>query len=927
MTKRYVYAVILSALLPASPSLADGVRDFLSATYYREIGPTRPGGRVVTFAVSAKNPDLFFVGAGPGGVWKTNNGGISFETVFESEAVASIGDIAMAPSDDNLVWIGTGEANLRNSTYYGNGVYKSTDGGNTWTHMGLPGSHHIGRVIIHPDDPDIVFVAAQGHLYSENPERGVFKTTDGGRTWRKVLGVSIDGRDIGATDVRFRPDNPDELLAVTYDRQRTPWGFRTAGPGSGIYRSQDQGETWEKLDSGLPAGMLGKIGIDYFAGDTDVVYATIDNANIDSTSDVDRWQQLTTGLSTDASTVGHQIFRSDDGGSHWRQVSKPGESIGNRSNYYGQIIVDPSDPEHIYVLSEIVEESFDGGRNWEQKIRYGGDNHVLWINPENSRHLLMGYDYGMAISRDAGANWYHPDELSMAQVYAIGVDNARPYNVYAGMQDFGSWKGPSTKKGRFPIRFEDWEHVNGGDGFYNQVDPTDHRWLYSGSQFGHITQIDQRTGKRKTILGDEDTDYRFNWNTPFLVSPHANDTLIVGANRVLRSENRGDDWQPISPDLTKNDSSRFNGVGAVNYGTITTVDQSNINENLFWVGTDDGNIQVTVNGGESWNEVGSNISESTGYWVTRVTASAHNVDRAYISVSGFHHDDFRPLIYRTEDRGNSWTLITQGLGHSSINVVIEDPVNRNILYAGSDQAVYVSVDAGDSWHRMQNNMPTIPVHDLTVHSRENDLVVGTHGRGVYIADVSVLQQFDPDRLRDDTYLFESEPLVQWRMVSQKAVSAQNFTGENARQAIQIAYWLGSGVDDPVSLAIYDGNRKLMDIPAPARSGLNFASWYMTRTEPRSTEEQAEWRELQEMLATEPEFFDYYDTVEQFPEPGEEVDRYGRSLQTRVHLLPGLLDQSVKYLRVAAGNYRIALKVGGVVYETEATILEDTWFDD
>jgi len=925
MLKKTIVTAVLSTLLPISLACADDVQDIVAATHYREIGPTRPGGRVVSFAVSESDPDLFFAGAGPGGVWKTVNGGISFETVFESESVASIGDIAIARSDDNIIWIGTGEANLRNSTYYGNGVYRSTDGGETWTHMGLPESHHIGRVIIHPDNPDIVFVAAQGHLYSENAERGVFKTTDGGNTWRKTLGVNIHGRDIGATDVRFSPNNPDELMAVTYDRQRMPWGFRTAGPGSGIYRSSDQGETWQKLDNGLPGGNLGKIGIDFFAGDPDIVYATIDNANVVGQSEAARWQQLVSGLMIEESTIGHQIFRSDDGGTGWRQVSRPGESIGNRSNYYGQIIVDPANSQHVYVLSEIVQESFDGGQSWQQGIRYGGDNHVLWINPGNSRHLLMGYDYGMAISRDAGANWYHPDELSMAQVYAVGIDNERPYNVYAGMQDFGSWKGPSTKKGRFPIRFEDWEHVNGGDGFYNRADPLDGRWLYSGSQFGHIVRIDQRTGERKTIVDDEELDHRFNWNTPFIVSPHDNETLFVGAERLLRSDNRGDDWQVLGPDLTKNDSSRFNGVGAVSYGTITTIDQSKLDANLLWAGTDDGNIQVSMDGGESWTEVGGNITDATGYWVTRVVASAHDTDRAYVSVSGFHHDDFRPLVYRTDDLGQSWISITSGFGQSSVNVIQEDPVNENVLYAGSDQAVHVSVDAGNNWHRMQNNMPTIPVHDLVVHERENDLVVGTHGRGVYIADVSILQQFDPEWLSASAHLLEPEPVVQWRMVRQPAVSAQNFAGETAQPAVRIAYWLGDEPNGPVSLAVHDGEQKLMDLSATGRRGLNMADWYMTRTEARTEEEQAEWTEFQAMLANETEFFDYYDTVEQFPEPGEEVDRFGRSLNTRVHPLPSLFDRDVKFFRVGPGQYRVVLTVGDVVYETRAVLLADEWY--
>jgi len=358
--------------------------DFLSFFHYREIGPTRQGGRVVALAVSRQDPHTFFVGAGPGGVWKTVNNGHSFVPVFEQEDISSIGDIEIAPSNPDIIWIGTGEANLRNSTYYGNGMYKSTDGGKTWNYMGLKESHHIGRLIIHPNDPDIVYVAAQGHLYSENGERGIYKTTNGGKTWKQSLKVTIEGRHIGATDLVMDPSSPETLYAAAYDRRRWAWSFRTAG---------------------------------------------------------------------------HGIYRTNDGGKSWGLASPEGKSIGNRSNYYGQIIIDPNDEDHIYVLSSRADESTDGGKTWHRAFQYAGDNHVLWIDPKNSKHMLLGYDYGMAITFDSGKNWYHPDELPMAQLYAIGVDMDYPYNVYGGMQDFGSWKGPSTKKGRFPIRFEDWEHM------------------------------------------------------------------------------------------------------------------------------------------------------------------------------------------------------------------------------------------------------------------------------------------------------------------------------------------------------------------------------------------------------------------------------------------------------------------------------------
>jgi photosystem II stability/assembly factor-like uncharacterized protein len=905
---------------------AAGISDIIQKLQYREIGPTRQGGRVVSFAVSVDDSTTFFVASGPGGVWKTVNGGISFVPVFQQEDIASIGDIAIAPSDSRIVWIGSGEANLRNSTYYGNGLYKSVDGGLHWRYMGLPESHHIGRVLIHPENADIVYVAAQGHLYSQNSERGVFKTVDGGKTWAKSLDVTIDGRQIGATEIRLNPDNPNVLYAVAYDRQRMPWGFRTAGPGSGIYKSDDAGVNWRKLTQGLPDGMLGKIGIDIYRGDPNILYATVDNANIPGQSDADRWSHLQSGLRDDRESIGHEIFRSNDAGETWHRVSADGESVGERSNYYGQIIVDPSDPDHLYVLSSILQESTDGGKTWKQSIRYAGDNHVLWINPEDSRHMLLGYDYGMAITRDAGQNWYHPDELSMAQVYAIGVDHDRPYNVYVGMQDFGSWKGPSTKKGRFPIRFEDWEHVNGGDGFYNLVDPTDSRWLYSGSQFGHITRIDQKTGSRETIVGDDDDKYRYNWNTPLLISPHDSEVLFVGAQQLRRSDSRGNDWYEISGDLTKSDASRFDGLGAVRYGTITTIDQSALDAKVLWVGTDDGNIQLTRDGGKSWELLNANIEGFLDYWVTRVTSSRHRAATAFVTATGFHHDDFRPFVYMTNDFGKSWKAITKGLPDESVNVIKEDHRNSDLLFLGTDRSVYVSIDAGQKWTKLQNNMPTIPVHDLLIHPRDNDLVVGTHGRGVYIMDVSPLQQLHEDVLRSPAFLFEIEPTVQWRMIRQPTVSAQNYNGGNASFAVDIYYYLGETTSEDVRIAIYDGDDRIIELPGTNEPGLNKVQWFMTRTEPRESQDQNEWTRQQEEIAAEGEYFDYYDIIELFPEPGAEVDRFGRSLETRVHPEPGRTSREIRYYRVPPGKYRIELQTEKKTLSTDAQVLADDWYD-
>lgn len=925
--KRMRVGVLISVLLCVSGVSGQKLsEDFLRFFHYREIGPTRQGGRVVAFAVVKQDPHTFYVGAGPGGVWKTINNGHSFKPIFDHENISSIGDIEVALSNPNIVWIGTGEANLRNTTYYGNGMYKSTNGGMTWVHMGLEESHHIGRVVIHPENTNVVYVAAQGHLYSENSERGVYKTTDGGKTWVKSLEVIEDGRHIGATDLVMDPSNPNILYASSYDRRRWAWSFRTAGPGSGIYRTTDGGESWTKLTNGLPRGMLGKIGLAIYPKNPKILYATIDNANIPGMSYKKRYKELFEGQRPSKPTVGHGIYRTNDGGESWRLVSPEGKSIGNRSNYYGQIIVNPNDEDHVYVLSSRVDESTDSGRTWRRAFRYGGDNHVLWINPENSRHILMGYDYGMAITFDSGENWYHPDELPMAQLYAIGVDMDYPYNVYGGMQDFGSWKGPSTKKGRFPIRFEDWEHVQGGDGFYNQVDPTNSRWLYSESQFGDLSRIDQKTGKRKNISMEGKPGIRFNWNAPFLLSPHNPNVIYHGANMVLRSSNRGESWEKISPDLTINDPKKMKGVGAVQYCTITTLDESPIEQGILWVGTDDGNVHLTKDGGKNWAKLNDRIPGSPGHWISRVIASYHDAGTAYLTYTGFHRDDFRPFAFKTTDFGETWISLANNLPDESINVIREDRKNPNLLFIGTDKAVYISIDGGKNWSKMKNNMPTIPVHDLVIHPRENDLVIGTHGRGFFITDISPLQQLTPEVLSKDSHLFEIKPKVQWMMPSQKATSAQNFVGENESHAVVINYYLEQPVRGKVKFTIFDGNRPIFEFSGLNKPGLNRAEWGMTWRKKRTKEEIARWDRWQKFAEEDEEFFDYYDTVDWYGDSDEEVDKWGRSLQTRVHHPPGLTDRLYAHFRVKPGKYSIIMEVSGQVQKGRILILQDRWYD-
>ena len=898
--------------------------DFFKHFHYREIGPTRQGGRVVSFAESHQDPYVYFVGAGPGGLWKTINNGNSFESVFDNEGASSIGHVAVAPSDHNIVWVGTGEANLRNSTYYGDGVYKSTDGGKSWANMGLHNAHHIGKVIIHPTDPDIVYVAAQGQYYSEKEERGVYKTTDGGRSWKRVLNVKAGVSYVGATDLVMDSRDPDILYATSYQRIRRPWGFSGAGPASGIHKTTDGGETWTKLSGGLPGGLLGKIGLAIYPRNPDILYAIIEDANSPGMSYDERWQEIKNGKPPGKPTVGNIVYRSDDAGMTWRQVSVG--NIGSRPNYYGQIIVDPNDENIVYVLSEKVDISKDGGKTWSRAFEYGGDNHVLWIDPRDSRHMLLGYDYGFARSYDSGKNWLHIDNVSMAQLYAIGVDMEFPYNVYGGMQDFGSWKGPSTKKGRFPIRFEDWEHVQGGDGFYCQVDPTNSRWLYCESQFGGLARNDQKTGERKRIRYKGNPNLRFNWSAPILISPHNSNVIYHGANILLKSRFRGELWEEVSPDLTKNDSTKFGGVESDQYGTITTIDESPVQQGVIWVGTDDGNIQLTCDGGKTWTRLNDRIPDNPEYWVTRVIASHHNAGTAYITYTGRHRTDFRPFVYKTDDFGMTWTSIASNLPAEPINVIKEDHKNPDLLFVGTDRTVYVSLDRGNSWHEMKNNLPTIPINDLVIHPRENDLVVATFGRGFYITDISPLQEMSKEVLASDVHFFKIEPKIQWIMPSQKAVADQNFEGENEPPGVMINYYLKKEIPGGVIVSVYDGQILLNELDGTGNRGLNSVMWGMTkRGRKRTLEEVAKWDKEVATGEREP-FYDYYDTNEFFGDPDEEVGITGLSLRTRVAWEPGMRGREYVYKRVQPGIYTVKLSVAGKTLVQEAAIMQDYWYD-
>ena len=717
---------------PAGPALGE---DLLRGVVARSIGPTRQSGRFVDFAVPLQEKHTFYAASASGGLWKTKNNGQTFEALFEHEAAFSIGDLAVAPSDPNILWLGSGEANNSRSTYWGDGVYRSADGGKTWRNMGLPESHHIGRIVVDPSNPDVVYVAALGHLYSENPERGLYKTEDGGKTWAKVLDVVDSGRAIGCADVVMDPANPGTLYAATYDRLRKPWTYQIGGPGSGVYKSLDAGKSWKKLGGGLPGGILGRIGLAVYAKNPAILYATIENANKPGISAEDRWREVLNGQSSQGMVDG-EVYRSDDAGDSWRKVSPDKQSIGGAPGYYyGQIVIDPNDDKVVYVLSVATLKSTDGGKTWNRNaFSFGGDDHALWIDPEDSGHLLLGYDHGLGVSWDAGKTWYHPDFLSLAQLYAIDYDLSVPYRIAAGLQDNGSLMGPSTKRaasggGMFgferggaqggpPIRLEDWSALGGGDGTYNVFDRRTNRFVYTESQFGPLQRLDLVTGESKPVAYQRTKpETRWNWCSPVLVSAHDSDTVYHCGNIVVKSTNRGETWTEVSPDLSTRDPAKLTvggkgGDGNIQFCTITSFDESPLAAGLLWAGTDDGNVWVTRDDGANWTKLNDRIPDQPGYWVSRVAASNFDPGSAYVSYTGFRNDDFRPFLYKTADYGQTWTSLSAGLPAGPVNVVREDPRNPNLLYAGTEFGVYISPDGGRRWLKLAAGMPTQPVQDL-----------------------------------------------------------------------------------------------------------------------------------------------------------------------------------------------------------------------
>jgi len=882
-----------AAQLP--PPINQSDDPILKRFVWRSIGPANMGGRVDDIAVNENSPSTFYVGFATGGIWKTTNNGTTWTPIFDKYPVSSIGDIALSPSSPDIIYVGTGEPNNRQSSSFGAGVYKSTDGGKAFVYVGLKETQSIGRVVVHPKDPNIVYVAAVGHLFGPNPERGLYKTTDGGKTWTNTKFID---NDTGFTDVVMDPSNPNVLIAASYQRRRQPWGFNGGGAGSGIWKTTDAGKSWTKLTgNGLPDNpIIGRIGLDIARSKPSTIYASIEvgasggtGAGVNDDGTLVQPGQGRGGGGGRGQTPPPPpdpkrsgIWRSDDSGRTWKFLSNQGD----RWMYYSQIRIDPTNPEIAYQGGAPFFKSVDGGKNWVQipGIPHS-DHHAIWINPKDNNHLLLGNDGGLDVSYDQGETWEFINTMALGQFYAISADMRKPYYVCGGLQDNGSWCGPSGVRSTTGILNSDWFRVGGGDGFHTANDASDWRVLYSESQDGNTNRIELpgRTVSirpRPTATGGRGgaaaaapanpetpvappsfgaaagpnvvptppagTNYRFYWSTPFILSPHNPRTIYLGGDRLFRSYDRGDTWT-ASPDLTNNIGRNDRPImsvagaapmaskhdGAASYSNIITISESPVVPGVLWVGTNDGNVQVSRDGGATWKNVAGNVKGvPKETHVSRVEASHHDGSTAYVSFDGHRTDDHKPYIFVTKDLGETWTSVSGNLPEGNVNVIREDPKNRNLLYAGTEYAFFISLNGGREWKPFMTGLPYVRIDDVMVHPRDNDLILGTHGRSIWVMDdISALQQLSDDSMKTDEQVLDIRPAIAWTNDIQRAIlaeGAKHFRGQNPPRGAAISYWFKSAPSADVRITITDiTGREIRSLEGTKEAGLNRVPWDLT----------------------------------------------------------------------------------------------------
>ncbi len=804
------------ATSPAFSQAPQITSDLLTNLEFRSIGPAVTGGRIHDVEALPNDPSTIYVATASGGIWRSYNKGTTWTPIFDNKPVSTFGDIGIAPSDPSIIWAGTGEQNNRQSTSWGNGVYRSNDGGDSWTHLGLEETRHIGEVIVHPNDPDIAYVAALGNLWAPSEERGVFRTTDGGASWTKTLFIN---EYTGAVDMVMDPSDPNTLYAATYQRLRRTWGFNGGGPGSGIYKTVDGGDNWIELTNGIPEGDKGRIGLAIAATNPRVLVAIVEHGSESG------------------------VYRTENGGESWSKVS----NTNPRPMYYSHIYIDPTTDLRIYILATTFYKSEDGGHTFTPlptrptyDVGVHSDFHDLWIDPNNPEHFYLVGDAGVHESWDMGATHIKINNFPIGQFYAIGVDMRDPYYVYGGMQDNHSWMVPNATRHWIGIINDDWRQIGFGDGMYQQVDPTSHKYAYILAQNGNILRLDAETGDHLNIRPHPaagEPPYRFDWVTPSLVSRHDPATLYLGGNRLFISRDRGVSWERTE-DLTKQvdrNDLELMGVsgseamiskndGTSSFGEITTIAESPLDAAVLWIGTDDGNVQVSVDGGATWSEVASNVPQlREGTYVSRVVASAGARGTAYVTFDAHRDGDFSPYVYRTVDFGDSWVALSNDLPSGSVNALVEHPNNPNLLFLGTEHSLFVTTDAGDHWAKFDSHLPTTHYDDLVIHPRENDLVVGTHGRSIWILDdVTPLAEWNP---AEGVQLFSvrrSTIFQYWKDTSYRGQAA--YAGENPPFGAIISYYLENSTSSATIQISNESGEIVRQLEAPGSSGIHRVVW-------------------------------------------------------------------------------------------------------
>lgn len=821
--KKQHFLLVLLAILFAIDTHSQDVEKAMNKLEWREIGPANMGGRVTDIVGLPGDPTTFYFGGADGGVFKTTNGGTTFEPLFTDQRVYSVGALAIAPSDKNVIWLGSGEGDPRNSVGYGNGVYRSIDGGETWDHLGLDQTERIKRVVVHPSDPDVACVCALGKEWGANKERGVFKTTDGGKSWKHVLSINDD---TGCSDLAIDLTNPRIMYAGMWTFRRLPWRFDGGGGETAVYRSKDGGDTWEKVMKGLPEGPMARIGLSVSQSHPNIVYLITEFPNTSGT-----------------------LFKSENRGNSWTLVNKD-PNINFRPFYYSDVRVDPNNPNILYTLSGRLSKSTDGGKTFKTIASdVHGDHQSFWIDPLNSNRLLSGSDGGFQVSYDQGDNWDVINNVVLSQFYQLDIDMQEPYFVYGGLQDNGCWRGPSNSLYSKGILKRHWKRLSYGDGYYAVPIPGSEHEVYTNLQGGVPFHVNSKTGVVRSIhpfpkitgsAGDaiEDHKYRFNWDAPIHISPHDPNTVYFGGNVLFKSQDRGHSWDIISPDLTTNDKDKQRTSGGEVYQdntaaefhcSILTIAESPVEKDVIWVGTDDGNLQVTRDGGQHWKNVNSNVKGLPPFaWLGKIHASEHDGGTAFVAVDHHRSDDFTPHAYMTQDYGKSWKKIVNGLpADDYVKVIRQDPHDASVLYIGMEHGVYISWDMGDNWERINNNLPPVSVRDLRIHPRERDIIVGTHGRGVWILDdARPVSEFNSSSQKN-VHLYPVRPATRWNMYSQiENMGQRAYIAKNPAFGASINCYINQKPEDPIKVEIKDETGKVIRTltDSNAVAGLNRIQW-------------------------------------------------------------------------------------------------------